>query len=106
MQIFEADIFKIFRGRIAPDLPARQGPQVLAWCCGFRRFGLSYLSLQPSCLVLKNNLSETDSLYRMRYGIYFKDLVQIVPGGFLGLIFAGYVLLACVAAGPRTRLNH
>ena len=40
MQIFEADIFKIFRGHISPDLPARQGPPVLTWCYGFCRFGL------------------------------------------------------------------
>ena len=95
MQIFEAEIFKIFRGRITTDLPARQGPPVLALCYGFRRFGLCYLSLQTHCLVLKNNLTGAGCLYHMSYdGIYSKNLVWIVPGGLLGLIFAGYVLPA------------
>ena len=104
MQIFEADIFKIFRGRITPDLTARQGPPVLALCYGFRRFGLCYLSLQPPCLVLKNNLTGVGCLYRMRYGSYSKDVVWIVPGGLLGLIFAGYVLLASQKRYPHYSL--
>ena len=66
-QIFEADIFKIFMGRITPDLPARQGPPVLALCYGFHCFGLCYLTLQPPSLVLKKNLTGAGCLYHMRY---------------------------------------
>ena len=98
MQIFEADIFKIFRGRISPDLPARQGPPVLAWRYGFCRFGFCYLSLQPSCLELKNNLTWAGCLYRIRYGIYSKDLVWIVSGGVTWVNFC----LVCAAGLSET----
>ena len=60
------------------------------------------LPITPATLpCAQKQFDRVGCLYRMRYGSYSKDVVWIVPGGLLGLIFAGYVLLASQKRYPH-----